>query len=391
MGVLVLAWRDDCPRRPDLGLLLNAVIPLIAAHLGYASQAGALVQADAAIDDLFDASPNMMCQLDRVGRIIRTNARFRAEMDMPGDVVGMPLIWLVHPAWAERFKALWNHLLTVDRVESARVDLFTAGSKRLALALEGHWIHEDGGARRTCMVGLWNVSEHLAQTKADKRRIDELTGFAHQVAHDLKAPLRTIGSFSGMLSDEAAVASSETLIELVKGIEDASEHAAELIEGLLRFAHSTDGNTRRIVSLAELVATAEKTLVADFRASEGVVEVEHSEAELWGDPVALGTLLTNLVGNAVRYTEEQPPVVRVGIQAVEAGWAILYVQDKGVGIPPEEQEYVFRLFARGKTTTPGTGVGLAIVRRIARNHGGEVTVASAVGHGSTFSVRLPTP
>ena len=391
VGALIVAWRDDEERRPDLNLLLGAVVPLIAAHLGYANQAGALEQADAAIDDLFDASPNMMCQLDRVGRIVRTNARFRAEMSMPGDVVGMPLIWLVHPAWAERFKALWNHLLTVDRVESARVDLFTAESKRLALALEGHWIHEDDGPRRTCMVGLWDVSEHLAQSKAAKRRIDELTGFAHQVAHDLKAPLRTIASFSGMLSDEASLAGTETLTELIKGIEDASEHAAELIEGLLRFAHSTDGETRRIVNLEELVASAEKALVADFRDSEGIVEIERCESEVWGDPVALGTLLTNLVGNALRYTEERPPVVKVGIEAADTGWARLYVSDHGVGIPADQQDYIFRLFARGDSQRPGTGVGLAIVRRIARNHGGEVNVESTVGEGATFRVRLPTP
>ena len=391
VGVLVLGWRRAEDTRPDLAILLNAVAPLLAAHLGYASQAGALEQADAAIDDLFDASPNMMCELDKVGRIVRTNARFRTEMGMPGDVVGMPLIWLVHPAWAERFKTLWGHLLTIDRIDNARVDLFTAESKRLALALEGHWIRDEAGSRRRCMVALWDVSQQLAQSRAAERRIDELTSFAHHVAHDLKAPLRTIASFSGMLSEEVTGMESDTLRELVTGIEDASELAAELIEGLLRFAHSTDGESRRIVSLRELVVAAEKTLAGDFKRTGGHVTVQGAESELWGDPVALATLLTNLIGNALRYTEETPPTVHLGVHSVEPGWATLDVRDQGFGIPVDEQELIFRLFARGSTNVPGTGVGLAIVRRIARNHGGDVTVTSEVGQGSTFFVRLPTP
>ncbi|MCB9527311.1 MAG: PAS domain-containing sensor histidine kinase [bacterium] len=371
---------------------VDALSPLLAAQLGYVRQTGALQRADAAIDDLFDASPNMMVELDRLGRILRTNDRFRREIGMPGDVVGMPLMWLVHPAWGERFNGLWARLESEDRLHEARIDLIAADSRRRALALEAHWIHNDAGERTTCLVALWNVTDQVVRAEEDKVRIDELSAFAHHVAHDLQAPLRTIAGFTALLADELPAEVDPELHDYAERAQEAAERAGELVQGLLRFAHGTrtDGHSR-VVTLDTLLEDVRIKLAADLEDSGGALVVGADDSRLLGDEVTLATLLGNLVANALRYAGAAAPRVEVGVATADPGWATLYVRDNGVGIPAEDQERIFGAFVRGATDQPGSGLGLAIVRRIARAHGGDVTVESALGEGSTFSVRLPTP
>ena len=370
---------------------VDALSPLLAAQLGYVRQTGALQRADAAIDDLFDASPNMMVELDRLGRILRTNDRFRREIGMPGDVVGMPLMWLVHPAWGERFTGLWARLECEDRLHEARVDLIAADSRRRALALEAHWIHNEAGERTTCLVALWNVTDQVMRAEEDKVRIDELSAFAHHVAHDLQAPLRTIAGFTALLADELPSEVDPELRDYAERAQEAAERAGELVQGLLRFAHGTrsEGHSR-VVTLATLIEDVRIKLAADIDQSGGALIVGADDARLLGDEVTLATLLGNLVANALRYAGPAPPRVEVGVSAADPGWASLYVRDNGIGIPADDQERIFGAFVRGATDQPGSGLGLAIVRRIARAHGGDVSVESTLGEGSTFSVRLPT-
>ncbi len=370
---------------------VETLAPLLAAQLGYVRQTGALEQADAAIDDLFDASPNMMVELDRLGRILRTNERFRREIGMPGDVVGMPLMWLVHPAWAERYRGLWERIQAEDRLHEARVDLIAADSRRRALALEAHWIRNDAGDRTGCLVALWNVTDQVAQAEEDRARIDELSAFAHHVAHDLQAPLRTIAGFTAMIADELPDDIDPELREAAERSQDAAERAGDLVQGLLRFAHGTRGEGHsRSVSLSALVEDVRAKLAADFEASGGELQVGPDETRLLGDEVTLSTMLVNLVGNALRHGGRGVRI-ELGVRLAEPGWATLYVDDDGPGIPADDRGRIFEAFERGAHQTPGTGLGLAIVRRIARAHGGDVSVESTVGRGSAFSVRLPTP
>lgn len=371
---------------------IEALAPLLAAQLGYVRQTGALEQADAAIDDLFDASPNMMIELDRLGRILRTNDRFRREIGMPGDVVGMPLMWLVHPAWAERFRGLWERMENEDRLLEARVDLIAADSRRRALALEAHWIRNEAGDRTACLVALWNVTEQVEQAEVDRARIDELSAFAHHVAHDLQAPLRTIAGFTAMLADELPEDGDPELRDYAERAQDAAERAGDLVRGILRFAHGTrvEGKSRA-VSLSTLMEDVRAKLAADLERTGGELSVGADQSRLLGDEVTLSTLLGNLVANALNYSGPGRPRVEVGVAAADPGWATLYVRDEGPGIPTEDRDRIFEAFQRGTHIGPGTGLGLAIVRRIARAHGGEVSLDSTLGRGSVFSVRLPTP
>lgn len=392
VGALVLLRRQDQALEPRFEDHLQGVSPLVAAQLGYARQAGDLELADAAIGELFDASPAMMCTVDRLGRITRTNARFRREIGVPGDVVGMPLSWLVHPSWLERFTEVWDRICGQERVDQERVDLITAHSERLALSFHAHWLQDEVAPARTCMVAMTNVSKHVEQQAEDRQRIDELTAFAYHIAHDLKAPLRTIAGFTAILADELPDDVEQAVREHIERIEAATERGGELIDGLLRFARSTRGGPAKdVVHLPQLVEGVQVKLAAELADRGGSIVVTADETPLLGDAAALETLLDNLVGNALRYTDGASPRVEVSVREDGAGWASLAVRDQGVGIPEQDQQRIFKIFERGTTHQPGSGVGLAIVRRIARSYGGDVRVESEPGQGSTFYVRLPTP
>ena len=392
-GVVMLAQRSSDAMAGRHADLLEALAPLLAAQISLSRQRDDLLQAAAAIDELFDASPNMMCVLDRLGRIERTNQRFRNEIGVPGDLVGMPLSWLVHPAWVDRFEQLWQRIVTEGHVDQERVDLITASTERLPLAFEAHWLKEAGGTHRLCMVALWNVSAHVEREARSRQRIDDLSQFAHHVAHDLKAPLRTIAGFTALLIDGLPQGANAELAVYGARIESAAERAGDLVTGLLQFAQSTesDGSRSQVVTLSHLLDDVCEQLAGDLEARHCVPIIVEDDSAILGHTVSLATLLGNLVGNALRYSDGDAPRIDVGVHAEAPGWCSLWVGDAGPGIALEHQDEIFGLFRRGATDKPGTGVGLAVVRRIARAHGGEVTVESALGVGSTFRVRLPTP
>ncbi len=390
VGVLALVYRSKAPARTRIREVLRRAVPILAAHLGLAREAGALRQAQAALGELFDVAPMMLCALDRFGRVVRTNQRFLEEMGLDHDVLHMPLAWLVHPDWLDRFTQHWERLRTGEPLEEARFDLITSHGERLAVACEAHWVAHEPGEASLCLMALSNVSVHVAHAAAQTKRIDELTAFAHHVAHDLKAPLRTIASFSELLLDDLpADARARAHAERVYA---AAERGTTLVEGLLRFARGTsDEGASRPVPLGELLEGVRHELAAELEQRRGDIVVTADETPLLGQPVALSTLLTNLVGNAIRYTEGDAPRVEIAVRTTAPGWAALSVSDQGCGIPAEEQEKIFELFHRAHRDERGTGVGLAIVKRITAAHGGHVAVKSTPGLGSTFTVTLPTP
>jgi PAS domain S-box-containing protein len=389
VGIVAVATRTSA-FRPRIAEPLRAASPLIATALAQVRQAGALEQAEAALTEVFDNAPTMMCALDRLGRVVRTSRRFRDELGLPDDCLGMPLQWLVHPAWMERFNSLWARIRAENSVDQARVDLITAHGTRLAVSLEARWLRDELGEPAVCMLGLWNVAALVAREKAQSARIDELTAFAHQVAHDLKAPLRTVAGFTGVLEDELPPDTSEDVRNAVDRIRAAAERGDAMIEGILRFARSGGVGKSQPVRVQLLLDNVREALAADLQSTEADVRIVRDDAQLLGDVAALTTLLTNLVGNALRYRSAARPQVDVAITALSPGWATLSVRDNGMGIAPSDTARIFELFQRAPSDRPGTGVGLAIVRRVARAHGGEVEVISTPGIGSMFSVRLPT-
>jgi PAS domain S-box-containing protein len=232
---------------------------------------------------------------------------------------------------------------------------------------------------------LGQRAERLQTTNA------ELQEFAYTASHDLSEPLRMVASYLGLLERRCADALDEHGRDYLRQAADGAVRMRHLIDDLLLYSRVANQEPRREqVDLGAVVAEVLEILgpsIEEERADVEVGELPTLEAE----PAQMAQLLQNLVGNAVKFHPPGvPPVVRVTARRTIGG-CVVTVADEGIGIPYADQERIFAMFTRlhGRDEYAGTGIGLAICRRIAERHGGRIYVESAPGAGSAFQVLLP--
>jgi PAS domain S-box-containing protein len=223
-----------------------------------------------------------------------------------------------------------------------------------------------------------------------ERRTAEMESFVYTISHDLKAPLITIHGFARLLEKDLARGDTAQVVDSLDEILKASEGMEKLIEDLLALARTglIVGESKEVV-LADLLADLASRCAHHIEQERASVRLMGELPRLRVDPVRFGQVLQNLIENALTYHRPNvPPEIEIGAQRVEGEFR-LYVRDNGVGIPAIYQERIFGLFQRLDTHTEGTGVGLAIVRRIVEMHGGRIWVESEPGKGSIFWIALP--
>ena len=218
----------------------------------------------------------------------------------------------------------------------------------------------------------------------------ELEQFAYVASHDLRAPLRTVSGFSSLLQkrfSERLGKEGEELLELILG---GTASMGALIDGLLDLSRV---NRQLSEDWFELDAAAEDALQ---RLSSTVAE-RHAVVEkgplpcVFGDVRLLTQLLQNLVSNGIKFQPGEAPQVQINAGVSECGGLALTIRDHGIGMRAEDLERIFDIFCRLHTVDEydGTGIGLAIVRKVAELHGGRIEVESVPGEGSAFVLHLP--
>jgi two-component system sensor histidine kinase/response regulator len=233
------------------------------------------------------------------------------------------------------------------------------------------------------------VSERTAQLSAANR---ELQAFAYSVSHDLRAPLRVVAGYASRLMELRGNRVEEQERRCLERIVDNTERMSALIESLLTYARAGHPAVRaEPVALEPLLRQLTDTFAARIAATGARIDIESPLAVPSGDATLLGQILTNLLDNALTYRRSQVAAhIRVSA-TLQGSMVVLRVADNGIGVAPEYQTRIFEVFERlhGPDEYPGNGIGLAIVAKAARLMGGDVAVQSALGEGSTFSVRLP--
>ncbi|MCP3960136.1 MAG: GHKL domain-containing protein [bacterium] len=219
---------------------------------------------------------------------------------------------------------------------------------------------------------------------------EEMERFTYAVSHDLKAPLVTVQGFLGMLEKDVAAGKPNRVQADIERISNAARNMGRLVDELLELSRiGRVVNRSEEVSLCSVAAEAEERLTAEI-SDRGVELVISSDLPVVvGDRVRLVQVFQNLIENAVKYMGSQSdPRIEVSRRR-RGGENVYFVRDNGLGIDPRYQATVFDLFSRLETDVAGTGVGLALVKRIVESHGGRIWVESdGQEKGSTFCFTL---
>ena len=225
------------------------------------------------------------------------------------------------------------------------------------------------------------------------------SGFLANMSHELRTPMNAIIGYSEMLMEDAEDDGNEDAVEDLKKIHSAGAHLLSLINDVLDLAKIESGKmniyleTFEIPGMVDEVVSTIDTLVKK-NGNRLQVEVDETIGEMRADVTKVRQALFNLLSNASKFTHEGViDLVVQGEQEDGMDWIRISVSDSGIGIPPEKIDHVFEEFSQADETTTrdygGTGLGLPISRRFCQMMGGDITLESTVGEGSTFIIRLP--
>ena len=242
------------------------------------------------------------------------------------------------------------------------------------------------------------AEEALARSRLDlERRSEELARsnrdleqFAYVASHDLQEPLRMVSSYTTLLAEDLGDNLDDSARRYLHYAHDGAERMHQLVNDLLRFSRVGRADTsRQRVDCGQLVETATVDLHEAIVAAGATVTHDRLPTVM-GVPTELGQLFTNLVGNAVKFGGDEPVHVHVSAARDGSMWQFS-VADNGIGIDPAQAERIFEVFKRlhQRGRYPGTGIGLAICKKVVEHHGGRIWVESQPGTGATFRFTLP--
>ncbi len=355
--------------------------------------------ADTQFEALLESAPDAIVIVDRQGRIAIVNRQVEEMFGYKRDeLLAQPVEMLI----PERFRG--RHVRDRD-------DYIASPSTRpMGAGLELHARRKNGtefpveislsplqapdGMLVTSIIrdvtDRKRVEEQLRQTAADLESSNaELEQFAYVASHDLQEPLRMVASYTQMLARRYQGKLDADADEFIEYAVDGARRMQALINDLL--AYSRVGTRRRAFEPTDTGAVVDQ-VIADLNVAigeEGATVTRGPLPLVMGDPVQLGQLFQNLISNAIKFRGERPPEVRITAERDDDTWRFA-VADNGIGIDADYADRIFVIFQRLHTRSeyPGTGIGLAICKKIVERHGGRIWVDGRPGKGTTFHLTI---
>lgn len=309
------------------------------------------------------------------------------------ELLGRPLSVVYAPEARGRWR---ENLETIDRSGHLVFEAIhqRKNGTRFPVLMEVTVVHDAAGNPVSRVACAMDITEWKRAESALRERNEELMRFMYTVSHDLKSPLVTIRTFLGYLEQDLRGGDASRVEKDMGYMRGAAEKMSELLEDILELSRvGRKSQPPEDVSLQAVVGEALE-LVAGSVTERGVrVEVTTEPVWLTGDRVRLREVFQNLIDNAVKFMGDQAaPRVEIGVERegeAEGANLVLFVRDNGVGIDPRHREKLFGLFEKLHPGSPGTGIGLALVKRIVEVHGGRIWAESdGPGLGSVFRFTL---
>ena len=354
----------------------------------------ALQQAEGALRAFMDAIPESAFLIEAEGSILSANSTFAQRLDLPvDDLPGRNLYDLLDGDAGSAMRRYTREVMRsgvptrfTDQHGSRIVDnlvypVYDSDGRVSGLAVMGFDITE----RKQAEEDLAEKARELARSNA------ELEQFAYVASHDLQEPLRMVASFTQLLAERYQGRLDEKADQYIGFAVEGASYMQSLIDDLLSYSRVT--SRARPFQPTDCAAVLQKAL-ANLR-----VAIAESKAEINAGPLPtlmadgnqLVQLLLNLIGNAIKFHGDKPPQISVSARLEGETW-VFAVKDNGIGIDPRYFERIFVIFQRlhsRRSAYPGTGIGLAICKKVVERHGGRIWLESTPGEGTTFFFTLP--
>ena len=359
-----------------------------------------LAQMESRYRGLLEAAPDPMVVVNPSGEIVLLNVQAENQFGYHRDeLLGRPVKNIIPQGFAERLvaDALRTPEAALAQQMGMGIELTGRRKSGSEFPIEIMLSPLDSAEGTLVTAAIRDISVRkaaeahlLEKVKELNRSNEELGQFAYVASHDLQEPLRMVASYTQLLSRRYKGKLDSDADEFMAFATDGASRMQRLIQDLLAYSRvATKGNELRNTSSEETLQQALLNLRGAIEESGALVTHDPLPAVL-ADEMQLIQLFQNLVGNAIKY--QRPGVPRVHISATRDGaekWAFS-VQDNGLGIDPQYFDRIFGMFQRlhKRDEFAGTGIGLAICKKIVERHGGSISIESQPGHGSTFRFEL---
>ena len=360
----------------------------------------ALRQSEEKFKQLYELSPLGMAQVNWDGAFVQVNSAFANIIGYTREETTKLTYWDVTPREYEQAElAVLDQIRRTGHFKSHEKEYFHKDGHRVPVVLNGMLVATPDGKGQ-----LWGIVENITERKraeaelhkaiAREKELGQLrSNFVSMVSHEFRTPLGIIMSSAEILAEYLDRLDRDEREQHLHSITRNAKRMGDMMEEVLILSRLDAGKTEFDPVPLDLPGLCERmvdeVLSATDRRCPIELDIDGIPKEAQADEGLLRHIFLNLLTNAVKYSEPDR-AVRFQVQR-EGAKAICSIHDQGIGIPPEDREWLFNAFQRGRNVgqRPGTGLGLVIVKRCVDLHGGSIEIDSAPGNGTTVTVRLP--
>lgn len=342
----------------------------------------------------FETAHDLMCVVSKT-HFVEVNPAFTRVLGYsPTELISRPFLEFVHPEDVGMTTAM------------TRLAAFPADG------FENRWVAKDGRnvwlswsvhpTREGECVAAYAVARDASKTKSCEGQLEEtvaelkrsnaeLTEFAYAASHDLQEPLRTISTYATFIKEDHAAELTGDAVEYLDFIIDAAKQGRSLVSDLLQLSRVGRDAAFSWVDIGSIIDRAVLDEEFKIRESQADVTRDSDLPKIWGDAGMLLLLFRNLISNGLKFRKPEGPArIRVRGGPTDEGWHF-WVKDNGIGIDPRYAQQVFAIFKRLDKSRPGTGIGLAICRKVVELHHGKIWIESVPGSGATIHFTVTRP